>query len=61
MLMSITSAPDASASRAASASQRASQPANWTMCGTTPSPSARSRVSSWPLTNSSDATISETT
>src|ERR1700761_2978058 len=55
------SAPPASAMRAPSAIQRASQPANWTTCGPTPVASQRNRDIGRPLTRSLLAVILETT
>src|SRR5215471_16645852 len=61
MLMSMTLAPFASAMRAPSAIQRASQPASCTTCTSTPLPSARSRASPRPSTRAELAVISDTT
>jgi hypothetical protein len=61
MLMSMMSAPAASAIRAPSAIQSASQPASCTTCGPTPVASQRNRDIGRPLTRSLLAVISETT
>src|SRR4051794_34665352 len=61
MLMSMMSAPSASAIRAPSAIQCVSQPASWTTCGPIPVASQRNRDIRWPLASSSLAVISETT
>ena len=59
--MSMMSAPAASAIRAPSAIQCASQPASCTTCGPMPVASQRSRDIGRPLTRSSLAVISDTT
>src|SRR4051812_8684544 len=61
MLMSMMSAPEASAILAPSAIQWASQPASWTTWGPTPVASHRNCVIGRPLTRSLLAVISETT
>ena len=61
MLMSTTFAPAPSANRAASAIQRASRPAICTTWTGRPAPSAFRRISSMPVDQASDATISDTT
>ena len=59
--MSMMAAPQASAIRAASPIQRASQPANCTTCVRRPRPSTRSRASGRPSASAALAVISETT
>src|SRR3981189_79117 len=58
MLMSMMSAPAASAIRAPSDIQWASQPASCTTCRPTPCPSARNRAPRRPFTKSAGAGLS---
>ena len=61
MLMSMTSAPECAAIRAACAMHSGSRPAIWTICGDTPSPSSLSLASSRFRASSGEAIISLTT